>query len=294
MTAPAYLFLKCGAFGLRTLARLYGQIISRPDATWRIPSRDVDRTIKAHVYQPKSRRKDISLPVLINFHGSGFVIPAHGSDDDFCRQVSQQTGYSVLDIQYRLAPEHPFPAALEDVEDVVNWVRTQPKKFNLQRIAMSGFSAGGNLALAASSTLFPPGTFRSVISFYPSVECFLDPDNLVAPESGGKPLPPFAIRLFKQCYLQSKVDARDPRVSPALADPNRFPTNVLIISAGYDSLAPEAERLAQNLQKHSTRYVVHKRMERCDHGWDKLAKKGGRGWELKEKAYASAISMLLR
>ncbi|KAK1141012.1 hypothetical protein N8T08_009669 [Aspergillus melleus] len=195
-----YLCLKFGAILLRAFARLQGKITSNPDES---PS-------------------DLPHPVLINLHGSGFVIPAHGSDDAFCRQVSQRTGYLVLDIKYRLSPEHPFPAPVDDVEDVVNWVKSQPNKFDLSRMAISGFSAGG------------------------------------------------------------------------FADLGRFPSNIMIISAGHDSLAPEAERLARRLQEDTTRHVVHERMTECDHAWDKTAKKGTKRWELRDKAYKAAIQALLR
>lgn len=288
-----YLRLKIGALILRIIVRLLsGRWIASPDLISHIPSRNPRRKIKVHIYRPPLKNTEIPGPVLINFHGSGFVIPAHGSDDEFCREISQRTNHTVVDVQYRLSPENPFPAAVHDVEDVLKWVLQQHTIFDMSRVSVSGFSAGGNLALVASSTLFPPGTFRSVITFYPSTEGHNDPATLVAPEAGGRPIPVSTLRLFASCYVQSEVDLQDPRLIPSFADPALFPKNVLVITAGYDTLADEGERFAKQLQKDPRRHVVYQRMEKCNHGWDKKARIGTREWELKNRAYDLAVEML--
>ncbi|KAJ5729168.1 alpha/beta-hydrolase [Penicillium malachiteum] len=292
----AYLRLKIGAIILRTLIRLLsGGWIANPDTIHHLPSRDPQRRIKVHVYRPplkKSRSRSGPGPVLINFHGSGFVIPAHGSDDEFCREMSQRANYTVLDVQYRLSPENPFPAAVHDTEDVLKWVLQQPALFDLSRVAVSGFSAGGTLALVAASTLFPKGTFRSVMTFYPSTEGHLDPASLIAPEAGGRPIPVSTMRLFASCYIQTEVDSQDPRLIPSFADTALFPKNALVITAGYDTLAAEGERFAKQLKKDTRRHVVYRRMARCNHGWDKKARIGTHEWEQKTQAYDLAAEML--
>ncbi|ODM14948.1 hypothetical protein SI65_09700 [Aspergillus cristatus] len=133
---------------------------------------------------------------------------------------------------------------------------------------------------------------RTIKAHFYRVEAFVDPNTLAAPESGGTPLPAWLLRFFKQCYVPSNVDAKDPRISPYFADPIRFPRNVLIVAAGYDSLALEAERLAARLGENADRHVVYERMEKCDHAWDKIAREGTREWELKSRAYELAIEML--
>ncbi|KAJ5798916.1 alpha/beta-hydrolase [Penicillium pulvis] len=293
ITYLAYLRLKIMALILRILVRLVeGTFTFNPDAIHNLPSRDPRRNIKVHIYKPLQKKDPGPGPVLINFHGSGFVIPAHGSDDAFCREISQRTDYTVLDVQYRLSPENPFPAAVHDVEDVIKWVLQQPATYDLTRVAVSGFSAGGNLALVAASTLFPKDTFHSVITFYPSTEGHNDPATLVAPEAGGRTIPVSTMRLFARCYVQAEVDRRDPRLLPAFADPARFPKNVLVITAGYDLLADEGERLATQLKKDPERNVVYQRMPRCNHNFDKKAVPGTREWELKTVAYDLAVEML--
>ena len=80
-------------------------------------------------------------------------MPNLGQDHSFCEQIAREANVLVLDADYRKGPEHPFPGATEDVQDVLRWVQSQPRVFDLDHIALSGFSSGGNLALVASSEL---------------------------------------------------------------------------------------------------------------------------------------------
>lgn len=150
-------------------SREYGNLQTNctPDEVLQLPSRDDGRTIKAHLYRSTTQKPS---PILVNFHGSGFVIPLHGSDNDFAHRIVRDTDYSVLDVAYRLAPEHPYPAAPEDAEDAIRWVLANPQDFNSSRVAVSGFSAGGNLALVACSALLPKETFKHVIAVYPPTD----------------------------------------------------------------------------------------------------------------------------
>lgn len=289
-----YLYLKLAALVLRALTKLQWRIAPSPDSIQSIPSRDPGRMIKAHFYQFPGSNSYEPRRLLINFHGSGFILPLHGSDDPFCHHISQQTVYSVLDVGYRLAPENPFPAALNDVEDAIQWVLKQPERFAPEALAISGFSAGGNLALVACSHLFPPGTFRTALLFYPSVEYSTNAETMVAPEAGGNSLPTAVVRIFQRCYLQAPVDPKDPRISPGFANSSKFPASILIVTAGYDTLAVEAERLAERLREDPKRHVVAERMENCDHAWDKLVKPGTREWQLKLRAYDLAVDILTR
>ncbi|PWY68980.1 alpha/beta-hydrolase [Aspergillus sclerotioniger CBS 115572] len=285
-------YSRVAVFLVRALAKHRGRIASNPDEVLYIKSRDCHRSIKVHIYQPLAKLPEKPSPVLINFHGSGFVIPFHGSDDAFCCQISNQTCYTVLDVQYRLAPEHPFPAAINDAEDIVNWVLGRPTEFDISRVAISGFSAGGNIALATASTIFPKQTFSSVLAFYPIVEAFVDPDALVAPDPNGRPIPSFIMRLFTQCYVPPGFDPRDPRISPGRANLDCFPQRVMIITAACDSLAVEAENLAARLRDSSGRKVVCERMKKCNHAWDKAVRPRTYEREATEHVYALAKAML--
>ncbi|KAJ5758853.1 hypothetical protein N7520_006009 [Penicillium odoratum] len=293
MSIFRYIYLRFVVLILRGLVKLRANIDPSPDFIEHIPSREPHRTIKAHVYRSKEEVEESKpRPVLINFFGSGYTLPLHGSDDRFCREISQRTDCVVLDVYYRLAPENPFPAQLHDAEDVVKWVLGQPSVFDCSRISLSGFSSGGNLALSTVSSTFPTDTFHSVLTFYPGTECYRDPGTLVSPQAGGRPIPPSIMRVFWGCWIPEGVDMRDPRISPGLADSARFPRNVLMITAGYDYLAEESERFAEKLRRDLDRRVVCERMDRCNHGWDQKAEPGTREWDLRCKAYDIAVEIL--
>ncbi|KAJ5816326.1 Alpha/beta hydrolase fold-3 [Penicillium robsamsonii] len=284
-----YYYNKCFAFIIRTFMGFARNVSANPDEIHHIKSRDVGRTIKVHLYRPSGSGPS---PVLINFHGSGFVIPLHGGDDEFCRRVSHETKHTVLDVRYRLAPEHPFPAALNDVEDAIKYVFTCPDKFDLTRVSISGFSAGGNLALVAASSLFPRDTFRSLISIYPVTDLSPDPASKIAPARGDFVIPLPVMRLFDRCYVPSSVDKRDPRISPLFAQVDRFPQRVLMITVDGDTLALEGEELAQKINTLQGRHVVSERLLGCSHGWDKSTRMGTPQYQAKERAYQLAFDML--
>ncbi|KIX00566.1 uncharacterized protein Z518_09631 [Rhinocladiella mackenziei CBS 650.93] len=244
----------------------------KPDSVLRIPSRDSRRTIKAYLYKPSTEYAGSRSPhpALVNLYGSGFALPLHGADDSFCRLVATTTGYVVLDVEYRLGPEFPFPAAVNDVEDAVKYVLDRPEEYKASQVSVSGFSSGGTLALIAP-TPFPPGTFQSVIAFYPATNLARDPSLRKAPAPNAKPRSPVWTRIFRDSYI-GEMDPRDPRISPAYADTSNYPTNMLVITGELDSSALEAEELAGKAKTEgatSGRNVILRRMTGCVHGFDK-------------------------
>jgi len=296
--ALQYLRLKVLISLIRLIVRLLTpRVHGKPDTTLQIPSRDAGRTIKAHVYNHPDNGEskssgESSSPVLINFFGSGFAIPSFfGADDHFCREVARRTGHVVLDVSYRLGPEHPFPAAVHDVEDVVRYVLSQPGKYDPSRISVSGFSSGGTLALVAP-TLLPIGTFRNVLAFYPSVSLVKDPAErkapVEAPKGADKRSPLFWTRLFREAYLRD-LDPMDPRISPLFADTAKYPRDVLIITAEYDVSALEAEEFAEKLKATASgRNVLLRRMRECGHNFDKSKKNA----QARDEAYNLVIDLL--
>lgn len=223
------------------------------------------------------------------------MIPMHGSDGPFCRQMASAANYTVFDTQYRLAPEHPFPAPLDDAEDVVKWILQRGDKFDLERLAISGFSAGGNLALATAAAAFPTSTFGCAIAFYPVTDLSVGPEAKKAPDPSGQPISDSVARISNACYLPGIDDKTDPRISPSLAQPSRFPRNVLIITASGDNLALEAESLAGRISTENERHVIRRRIEHCNHAWDKeVHKEGSLGAKAVEEAYGLAVDILQR
>ncbi|KAJ5610705.1 hypothetical protein N7510_007424 [Penicillium lagena] len=291
-----YLRLK----GLVSFMRLVVRLLfptpkPRPDSVLRVPSRDEHRTIKVHVYKPsvEGTESTTPAPVLVNLYGSGLALPFHGSDDYFCRLVANAAGYVVLDVNYRLAPEHPFPAPLNDLEDTVKYVLGRPNEYKASQISVSGFSSGGTLALSAASTIFPRGTFQSLIAFYPATNLFQDPSLRKAPVPGGKERSPFWTRVFRESYIR-EMDPRDPRISPAFADTSNFPSNMLFVTAESDASALESEELAERAKSEGHadgRDVVIRRMKGCGHGFDKKIT-GDIFVQARDEAYELVVNML--
>lgn len=299
-----YVHHKVIATFLRGLVRPRLHLNPKPDEVVHIPSRAGGQTIKCHVYKPATEKQE-TTPVLVNFCGSGFVLRTFGNDDEYCRFVADRTRYTVIDVQYRLAPEHPFPAAFQDAEDVVKWVRSQPERFDIDCISLSGFSAGANIALAlsSSSAIFSQqqqsekrDVFRAVLSFYGPTDMALEtPFKPIADPSNWimrKIFPGFS-RLCHKCLNPGVVNPEDPRMSPLFADPHNFPENVLIVTAAQCAFAMEGEKLAEKLEG-AGKYVQCRRMEGCAHGWDKEAVRGTSQCVAKEEAYAMAVEILHR
>jgi acetyl esterase/lipase len=260
------------------------------DKVLQIPSRDADRTIKAHVYSSTYTAQP--APVLINFHGSGFIIPMHGTDDEFAMRIAKDTQYNVLDVQYRLAPEYPFPAGAHDTEDVVRYVLARPQEYDPDRIAVSGFSAGGNFALGLSGHAFPPTTFRHVIAFYPPINLAQDPHTKAAPDTSGRSLPAWMAEIFDNCYCPDGIDRAQPLVSPYYIDPERFSNSMLVITCAQDTLAPETEELVKRVQDVEGKRIAHERFEGCGHAWDKSYRPGTAQEKAKDRAYDLAVEIL--
>lgn len=307
-----YVRLKLLISSIRLIVRLLTpRVRAAPDAVLSIPSRDPGRSIRAHLYSPppdpnpstsatassntSSLREETSSPrpTLINFFGSGFALPhLFGADDGFCRTMAFRTGHIVLDVEYRVGPENPFPAAIHDVEDVVRHVLARPETYSAARLSVSGFSSGGALALVAPA-LFPAATFRRVVAFYPSVSMVGDPGARRAPVEGGPRggrSPLVWTRLFREGYLAGK-DPRDPRISPLYADTSMYPEHVLVVTAEYDVSATEAEEFARNADADARvkgRRVGIKRMRGCGHNFDK----SGKYAVARDEAYAAVVDLL--
>jgi acetyl esterase len=131
----------------------------------RIPARD-GHVLPARLYAPSHE----SLPVLLYFHGGGFTIGSVASHDVLCRELSRLSGCAVVSLDYRLAPEHRFPAAVNDAWDALQWVAQQAKPLGLDttRLAVGGDSAGGTLATVSAIQARDAGLRLALqLLFYP-------------------------------------------------------------------------------------------------------------------------------
>jgi acetyl esterase len=188
-------------------------------------------------------------PLLVFLHGGGFVIGDLQTHDQACRLLARHAGVHVLSVDYRLAPEHPFPAAGEDAWAAFRWAAENAERLGADpgRLAIGGDSAGGNLsAVVAQRTarsggpavalqlLFYPATDRA--GSYPSLDLFADGFFLTRDE----------IDWFHRNYSVG-VDALDPRLSPLRGADLSGLAPALVVTAGFDPLRDEGEAYAAAL-----------------------------------------------
>jgi acetyl esterase/lipase len=310
LRARRYLRLKIWVTIIRFLAGSNGRRVSRRERVLfnqveprsvRIPSRDPGRFITANLYYPPGISPELpsstersKLPVVINWHGGGFVIPALGSDHPFCVRLAMEAGVAVLDAEYRKSPEVPFPGVVEDVEDSLRWIADRSDEFDTSSVVPAGFSAGGNLALVAASSLRQDLAEKikipAVIAVYPATDLTLAPEVKVIPKPL-KLIPAPLTRIFGDSYVPDMARRSDPRVSVGLADPSAFPETVIIVTVEGDNLHPEANALAVKLDD-GTRKVVNWMIPDAHHSFDKGCQEGSKEWQQRDIAYSRIIHEL--
>jgi acetyl esterase len=205
--------------------------------------------IPLRVYRPLGSRADERLPVLVYFHGGGWVIGDLDTHDVLCRELATHAGCAVVAVDYRLAPEHRFPAAADDAIAATRWVRDHAGALGLDasRLAVGGDSAGGNLAtvvaLAARDAGDPPLAFQLLI--YPGTDMRRLTESHRT-NGQGYLLTSDTIAYFMNHYLDP-AHYTDWRASPLLReDLARLPP-ALVLTAGYDPLRDEGLAYADRL-----------------------------------------------
>ncbi|PWN30751.1 alpha/beta-hydrolase [Jaminaea rosea] len=263
------------------------------------PSRDKNRKLRVHIYQPKSLTKSSSPPPIhVNFHGSGFMIPSLGSDRQFCGDLASRLGCVVLDCDYRKAPEWPWPAAVQDAEDAILYALSQSGRWDTRRCTVGGFSAGGNLALCAST--LHGKDLCGVLAFYPPTNLSVDRElKAPPPEKHSGAIPLGVAKMFDQSYILSVgVDRTHPLVSPVKADPGSFPPLVWLTCARGDTLYRDGKALIEKLkgtpegQGPSDLYFHDVSGE--GHAFDKAARKGTARDAKREESYKLALEAVQR
>ena len=207
---------------------LQKSVSARPAHTIRLTSSvEKRREILIDVYEPDSHsRGNIPLPVHVNFHGSGFVLPCHGSDAEICAYLANTLGCIVLDSDYAKGPKYPYPAAIDDAVDVIRYVASHPDIFDTLKITVGGFSAGANIAILAALRLakesFP---IKAIIAWYPPTDMSRRGNETKEKSSFLR----WLHRTMRSCYLPLGIDREDPRVSPLYEKSEFFPPTTLIV-----------------------------------------------------------------
>ncbi|KAF2097200.1 hypothetical protein NA57DRAFT_41291 [Rhizodiscina lignyota] len=260
-------------------------------------------------YEEEKEKGDASkrYPVCINFHGGGFTLGETMDDARWADAVVQETGAVVVGVEYRRAPEHPFPTAVEDGVDAVLWLASNAEQLNLDadRFAISGFSSGGNMAFtvplrlqeemlseatpnSSAESLIQKGLSMgrtlvdvhkeikivAIVSWYPSTDYTQSrQQRRLTCARPDQQLPAVFFELFDDSYLQPPtLDRSNPYLSPGVAPDYMLaglPDEIVMFTCEWDMLLAEGERLRDRLIKEQHKNVVYHCIPGVSHAWDK-------------------------
>jgi len=210
-----------------------------------------------------------TLPLLINIHGGGFVMGSPEMDDPYMMNVAENSNVKILNIEYSLAPDEPFPKALDECYSVVEYAMEHHAELKIDKknIALCGHSAGGNLCagICLMNSERKNLDIKCAILDYPPLDIYTDAS---LKPTGKRTLPVKLCRIFDASYCIDKDERKNPLISPVYADISQlkaFPPT-FIITAGKDSLCAEGEKFRDMLIEAGAD-VKHRRFKDANHGF---------------------------
>lgn len=224
--------------------------------------------IAIRLYRPPGMLADAVLPLVLFVHGGGWVLGDLDTHDPICRTICRDTGLIVAAIDYRRAPEHPFPVPAEDCRQAVAWLADQAGVLNLDvsRAIVFGDSAGAGIAtwLASPNALLPAAlNICGQVLLYPVTDLSAEWPSYTR-LTAGFPLTASSMRWFAGLYVAPGTDRTDPRLSPLLGAERRQPP-LFIVTVGLDPLCDEGIAFAAAASRGGT-HVEHHHMPRHAHG----------------------------
>lgn len=208
--------------------------------------------VPARLYRPLGSAAGEALPCLVFAHGGGWVVGDLDTHDHPARLLANRSGCAVLSVDYRLAPEHRFPAAVEDFGEAVQYAAANAAALGVdpERLAVGGDSAGGNLAavaaLMAREGTLPPLRFQMLI--YPVVE-MAQTHGSYARFTGGLPLVASTMQWFRAHYAPEPASWDDWRASPLRAPNLSGAAPAFVLTVGHDPLCDEGRDYAVRLER---------------------------------------------
>jgi len=208
------------------------------------------REIPIRIYTPQGRGP---FPILVYFHGGGWVICNLDTHDSVCRSLANGASCIVVSVDYRLAPEHKFPAAVDDAYAATQWVADSANLINgdSARITVGGDSAGGNLAAVVSLMAQEKGgpCLMYQVLIYPVTNVSSFDTNSYREHGEGYILTKDSMEYYRGHYIGHEEELQNPYASPLLAQELSGLPPALVITAEFDVLTDEAETFANRLKQ---------------------------------------------
>ena len=231
--------------------------------------------ISVRIYTPKGRSQEL-LPILVYFHGGGFAIGDLDTHDTPLRALANRAGCLLVSVNYRLAPEHPFPAAPDDAYAATKWVAEHASEIggDALRLAVGGDSAGGNLATVVALMARDRGGPKLVyqVLLYPNTDAAPSQPYLSWSQNDGYILTKAVSQRVYEQYVPAGISRRNPYVSPLWAKDLKNLPPALVVTGEFDPLRDEGEAYAMRLKQASVP-VVATRYPGMIHGFFQMAGK---------------------
>ncbi len=254
---------------LRAVIRERAQALQRPEPVRRVLDRTVSGPggdVGVRIYWPTERSG--STPVIVFAHGGGFVFCDLDSHDDLCRAMTNGVGAIVVSVDYQLAPEHPWPAAVDDVYAVVDWVAGHARELGADsaRLVVAGDSAGGNLAAVTALLARDRRGFAIAgqLLIYPAIAADFDTESYRNFGTGYYNTAT-AMAWYWDQYVPNDADRCHPTATPLRAELAGLPPAV-VITAGFDPLCSEGHTYAKALAAKGVT-TIHRHYAGAIHGF---------------------------
>lgn len=225
--------------------------------------------IPVRLYRPAGTAASEVLPALVYYHGGGWLLGGLDSHDGACRRFANAAKCRVVSVDYRMAPEHKFPAAIDDSAAATRWTVDNAESLGVDpaRVAVGGDSAGGNIAavmaLMARDGALPPLAYQLLI--YPATDMMMTTVSAQGFPTG-VPLTTPTMKWFIDHYMRGDEDGRDWRASPLRAADLAGTATALVLTCAFDPLCDEGVAYARRLEREGVR-VTHLHFSDQPHGF---------------------------
>jgi acetyl esterase len=213
-------------------------------------------SVPVRIYTPQTET-DMPRPVMIYYHGGGWVVGSISTHHSQVSTMAKALGCTIVAPEYRLSPEHPFPAAVEDALACARWVANSPLEIphKVSGIVVAGESAGGNLAAVVAQSLNKELIILGQLLLFPGTDFTAEGGSIVE-FADGHFLTKQTMDYFQACYAPN-MDVSDPRLSPLKAASLHGQPPAVVMTCGLDPLRDQGRAYAQKLVQHGVRVSYH-------------------------------------